>query len=380
MDQAAYVDAMRKVAYLAGCAVREEAPDLARLDGIDVQTLLDAASRHSLSSIVAFSLQSAGIDTPQVQQEATRGVWRGLQLETDWQLVRSGLEAQDIWYCPLKGAVLKDLYPLPSMRQMSDYDVLFDAERAEGVRRVMEGAGFETKRYGSGSHDVYYKLPVSNFEMHRELFGAVHGTTFQNYYQNIKDRLIKDEDSEHGWHMSVEECYLYVLAHEYKHYASAGTGLRSPLDIYVYQLRYAEEMDWETVRSKAKQLGISDFEEQQRGFVQRLFGNKKLLPEDEEFFADLVTSGTYGKKSRWVSNRLREKGGDTRAKISYVARRLFPSLESVRSAYPFFYRHKVLLPALYVYRLGRAVVLRPQAIARELGYVWRFRKEERGDQ
>ena len=38
---------------------------------------------------------------------------------------------------PLKGSVIKDLYPRMGMRQMSDNDILFDAERTKDVRTII---------------------------------------------------------------------------------------------------------------------------------------------------------------------------------------------------------------------------------------------------
>ena len=72
-----------------------------------------------------------------------------------------------IWYMPLKGAVLKDYYPLPVMRQMSDNDILFDASRADDVKMIMESLGFTSVYFDTGHQDDYQKAPVSHFEMHR---------------------------------------------------------------------------------------------------------------------------------------------------------------------------------------------------------------------
>ena len=57
------------------------------------------------------------------------------------------------------------------MRQMSDVDILFDASHANDVKEALESLGYTTESFGKGNHDVYHKEPVSNFEMHRDLFG-----------------------------------------------------------------------------------------------------------------------------------------------------------------------------------------------------------------
>ena len=57
------------------------------------------------------------------------------------------------------------------MREMSDHDILLDRTKAQNVKKIMESLGFSTKNFGRGTHDVYYRKPLCNFEMHRDLFG-----------------------------------------------------------------------------------------------------------------------------------------------------------------------------------------------------------------
>ena len=77
------------------------------------------------------------------------------------------MDSEHIWYLPLKGIILKDYYPSVGMRQMSDNDILFDADAWERVEKHMLSEGYETESVGKGNHDVYQKAPVYNFEMHR---------------------------------------------------------------------------------------------------------------------------------------------------------------------------------------------------------------------
>lgn len=379
MDQAAYIKHLHTVSYLAGCAVRSETPDRKLVDAVDCDELLDAAGRHTMSAITAMALQAAGANTQRVTEESARGVWKAAQLETDWQLIRSAMEEAEIWYCPVKGAVVKDLYPSLGMRQMADYDVLFDATRSDDVRAIMERLGFSCESFGRFHHDVYHKLPVSNFEMHRTLFNEVHGTALARYYAAVKDRLVKDPDNGFGWHMSAEECYVYLLAHEYKHFASGGTGLRSVLDIYVYLRKYEAEMDWDLIHGMTSELGLEDFERQQRSFAKHLFSNEELSQDEEELFVYLATSGTYGTSTHGVENRMAKEGDGPLGKLHYLFKRVVLSMDSVKHSYPFFYRHKVLLPALVVYRLGRAVSIRRKQVSREIKQVMRYHGGAKAD-
>ena len=370
MDTAEYLEKMRTIAYLAGCVLRGVKPDTARLGELDIDELLNLAKGHTLAAVTATGLESAGIVSARTQEEVGRGIWKAAQLETDWQLVRAGLEEAGIWYCPLKGAVLKDLYPAYGLRQMADYDVLFDATRADDLRGIMEAAGFTTEHFDMSTHDVYYKLPVSNFEMHRALFGSAHDPRFVEAFADIKDRLVKDEGNAFGWHMTPEDCYLHVVAHEHKHYAGGGTGLRSSLDLYVYLRRFESEMDWAYIGERLEALGLAEFEKTQRAFAKHLLDDEPLSAEEEDLFAYMATSMTYGTCEHRVANKLEAKGGGVGAKLGYLKERLFPPLDDAyAAAYPFFGERRYLLPAFYVYRLGHGLASRGKIIWREFRQV-----------
>ena len=91
---------------------------------------------------------------------------------------------------PLKGSVLKDLYPENGMREMSDNDILFDASKREQSKVIMLSHSYTVEHYGEIYHDAYHKPPVLNFELHTVLFGEeyVNELIFM-YYVDIKRLL-----------------------------------------------------------------------------------------------------------------------------------------------------------------------------------------------
>ena len=112
-----------------------------------------------------------------------------------WEEIKPKLEAADIWYKPLKGAILKDFYPKFGMREFSDYDILFDASREEEMKNIMEGLGFTTEKYDASHHDIYHKAPVLNFEMHTKLAPLGENDQVREYYSHIEDRLDQRDEA-----------------------------------------------------------------------------------------------------------------------------------------------------------------------------------------
>ncbi len=249
----------------------------------------------------------------------------------------------------LKGVILKDYYPQVGMRQMSDNDILFDAVRADDVKTIMENLGFSTVHFGIGHQDDYQKPPVSHFEMHRMLFAPTADERLYKYYQTVKDRLEKDENNEYGYHFKNEDFYIYMIAHEYKHYYWGGTGIRSLVDTYVFLQKIRDSLDWEYINQECRKLGIEDFEEKNRKLAFAVFstGNTWMLSENqEEMLAYFLRSGTYGTKENIILNGVKRKG-----RLKYIWSRIFPPISVIKNHYPFFYEHKILLPFLPIYRM-----------------------------
>jgi hypothetical protein len=358
MTQEEYRAAMDDVIYLVSYAVNGIKPAAERISAMDLSRVYTAAQRHLLIAAVGMALQSACIRNAQITQAMAKAQRKNALLDADRAALFARLEQENIWYMPLKGSVLKDLYPQYGMRQMADNDILIDASRAEDVKTIMESLGFTTERFGKDNHDVYHKPPVSNFEIHTALFGPSHEEKIYLYYRDVKSRLVKDKDNQCGWHFTPEDFYIYMTAHEYKHFSGGGTGLRSFLDVYVFWQKYGKELNLSYIEAETEKLGIADFEKQSRSLSLHLFGSEPLTSEDRETLDYVVTSGTYGTITHRVENKVKKLGGGTKGMIRYFFSRLVLPMNSLKTAHPFVYRHKYLIPFFTIYRLGKGLFFR----------------------
>ena len=338
--------------YLAACAVHKRKADPALIAKADPAQLFRLAVFHQLASLVSGVLAQAGSELPGFKTERAKAVFLETTYDRERSVVLDSLEKAGIWYMPLKGIIMKEYYPQAGMRQMSDNDILIDASRAQDVSRIMESLGFEVNRFGEEHRDDYRKPPLLHFEMHRCLFEPdFPGELFADYFDHIKERLVSDGRSRYGYRFTNEDFYIYMIAHEYKHIAWGGTGLRALLDVYVFLDRFADELDWEYINEQTRKLEITDYEKKNRELALKVFtkGSVRSLDEKErDMLSYFVTSGVHGTVDHSIQNNARNLG------ISrYVLSRIFLPLSQVEESYPFFYRHKLLLPLLPLYRLIR---------------------------
>ena len=368
--------------YLAACAVRQTVPE--GIDAMDVDGVLKEAERQSLAAAAACALAAAGVSDARIHVIIAKAMQKDAAMETTKTQVLEALEDAGIWYMPLKGSVLKKYYPETWIRQMSDCDVLFDSARAEDVRQIMEGLGFTTVSFNTGmNHDGYQKKPIYSVEMHRTLIqeygedGALnsyhHAVDFQ-YYKNVKERLIRDEDRQFGYHFTPEDFYIFMIAHEYNHFTRRGTGFRSLLDVYVFLRAFGETLDWDYIRRETDKLDLTDFETRNRKIALHIFDGGQLSAEDEEMLELMADAGTYGRYELRFRNGVRFAGG---GKLRYAFKRIVLPMDVVEQLFPFFYRHKALLPFLPFYRLVKAARKDRPTIGMELKALYKMKLKQR---
>lgn len=347
--------------YLVRCAVNGDIPDRQKVDAMDMDSLFRVCQKNILTACVAYALESAGVHDNEFTQAKAKAIRKNILLDTERNKIFARFEEEKIWYMALKGAVLKDSYSEIGMRQMSDNDILYDGSFREKVRTIMTDMGFECKHFGKGYDDAYFRKPVCNFEMHNRFFSD-RFDMLNDYYTNVKERLLKDNDNNYGWHFSNEDFYIYMTAHEYKHYSSGGTGVRSLLDTYIFMKKYGGQLDYGYITAELKKMNISEFEKKSRKLAMKVFSGEKPDRSETEMLDYYILSGTYGNMDIKVKNNM-ENGSKTK----YILKRIFPDMDEIRISFPFFYRYRIFIPVLlFVIRPVKALTVTRKKIISEI--------------
>lgn len=351
--------------YLSSCVINGQTPDRRRVEKMNLSSLYLVAKHHMMTAITAYALESAGIKDEAFTQAKAKAIRKNALLEIEKDAVTAKLEAEGIWYMPLKGSVLKELYPAEWMRQMTDVDILFNANCRAKVKEIMECLGFMTTVFENGGHhDCYQKAPVCDFEMHHSLFDPMsfeyasrQNANIIEYYENVQNKLLPDYKNRYGRKLSNEDFYIFMIAHEYKHYYVVGSGIRALLDIYVYWRKLGDRLDTNYIAKELQALEIMEFEQRNRELAFNLFEGKRLPQDHSEMVEYIMFSGVNGTYKNVLKNQLNRFGSGREAKLKYCLSRIFPSMVYIKLYYPFVYNHKVLVPFLPIYRLGKRLAL-----------------------
>lgn len=367
-----YSDTARTLVYLLSCAVNEKKCDL-KAEEIDCDKLYSLSESHGLCAVVAFALDSAGIEDRRFTQAKLKAKRKLGLFDIERAELYKKLNEADIWYLPLKGIVLKDCYPRYGMREMTDNDILCDNSRMADIRRIMTELGYSCEHYGERHHDIYQKPPTLQFEIHHSLFYDKDSPVAAEYYADVFERLIHKAGCEYAF--TAEDFYVYMLAHIYKHFSHNGTGMRALLDIYVY-LNTHPELDFDYIGRELNKLQISEFEQRSRSLALNLFSLRPLNEQDAALLPQFLCSSLYGSVRQGEYNHLTREldGKDTKAtKAKYLFSRVFISGDYLEQNYPFFAKHKVLLPVLYIYRPIKGLLKNRIAIIHQVANVVKYR-------
>ena len=365
--------------YLVSCAVNEEEPSREKCAEMDLDALFEMSLRHSLTAAVAYALERILPPPEAFREEKYKVIRRLSEYEIECKRIFAEFDKRGIWHLPLKGIVINRYYPRLAMREMGDNDILCDSARMADVKAIMEGLGYECRRFAKDHHDVYQKSDVIDFEMHNSLFNPVKYPELYEYFKNIRSRLIREEGSDFCYRMTDEDFYLFLICHLHKHYSGSGTGLRSLLDVYMFNRGPGAGLDREYLNKELAGLGLLSFEENVSALAEKVFGGGLLTEKEQSALGFFVESNTLGTSKIRVMHLLGNEDS-AKAKCKYIMKRIFLPRKEFERLYPNMSGRKIPYPFLVIYRPAVIILKRNKKSVKELKRIKSFKKNDNIEQ
>lgn len=359
--------------HLIDSAMRQAVPD-EKEEQLSFERLYKLAVFHGVANLTFYSIEK-------LQKKPERDIFKEWKEERDRNINRSFIQLAErdliteqltgagTKVLPLKGCLLKEMYPQADYRQMADIDILFDKQKANQVKGLMESLGYECQHFNAGNHDVYYKEPYMNAELHQDLIGE--GREYASYYEHIWDRAMPDAENKNLYHFSWDDYYIYMLVHLKKHYDGGGSGIRSVLDIHVFLNNHRDDLHWDYLEKELQTIGLWTFKQDMEQLAALWFQEGRYQEQLGEMSSYIISSGTYGTMSNYMNNRIKALSGKKEnfriGKIRYFFRRVFLDRISMRSSYPILNKCPVLLPLCWIHRLIHAVLFKSKKVKTECG-------------
>ena len=313
------------------------------------KSLYDLFSFHSLN-VYLYPIMDEKTTNHEIVKKVKSDYYQAIQKDTiqlnELETILNVFEENQIDVLPLKGSVMKFLYPETYYRSMGDIDILVKDKDYKKAKKILEKLNYKAKIYGE-QHIEMEKPPFMIVELHHLLVAKKEYG--KDIFKNIFKRAILKENKKHVYEMSKEDFYLFMMIHLLKHYLLGGTGLRSFLDVYVY-LRKNEVMNLEYIDQQLQHCKYTQEIYFLKDLAVSIFTEKELDNKQQETLNFILTSGTYGLSSTLAQNELKE----TKNKSSKVIlRKMFPTIESMKNRYPILNKVIILLPFTYIANIFR---------------------------
>lgn len=340
---------MRKVyedfIYLMRCTLNgESAKDFS---GGDFGELFRIAQDHNMTNMLYYALRDNCSVPDEISQELQKYhdlmVYKCAYQKAAEQEMERLFNENEIRYMLLKGCTVRDLYPSEDMREMADIDILVSKQDLEKIRKFMIASGYEFKG-DRDHHDVYIKNEFVSVEVHYTVPGCLN-----EYFASLSwSGAIR-----HGFKYSldVSENYIYLINHLHEHFIVGGIGVRSLLDIFLYEKEYVTDINWEYINLIFEEYGILDFVKNLRALNDAWFGQGRSDEMLDEMGEYVFKSGSYGRVTHAIMSSADGTESDVGVTLKALKKAIFLPVREMHNRMRILDKFPFLLPFGYLARL-----------------------------
>lgn len=323
-------------------------------------TLYQFARKHQLFSMLYYGALNSKIDIPEsltdivskcavidhYQQDAVKTIF-------------SAFEENKIDFLPVKGILLKSLYPKTDMRFMSDADILIKTEQYEKIKAVMTDLGFD-QTIESDHEYVFKKGNALYIELHKHLIPS-YNKDYYDYYGTGWKLAHKTKTTR--FELTTEDHFIYLLTHYAKHYRDAGIGIKYLVDLYLVLSKQNPDVTY--IEQELKKLRLYDFYKNTLNMLSVWFEGSSST-ELTDFMTDRIfESGAYGtKQTSVISQALKDSKSVSQKNVRKMQffKLIFLPFKSMKVKYPFLNKLPFLLPVMWIIRIFDTLLFKRSSI------------------
>lgn len=323
------------------------------------------AARHGVENLLFYGLRAAGFTVKDPKMKSLlhtvgENIFVNENQVATANSVCEAFEKNGIDYMPLKGLLLRELYPAAEMRTMGDVDILIKTEQYPAICDLLTALGF-TPVLESVYELVWQKDNTLYLELHKSLF-PTYDVDFHTEFGDGWNRAVRQGDT-CRYALSLEDNFVYLLTHFAKHYLDGGIGFRHLADLWVY-LQAHPNLDTEKMLPTLERLHLDTFYKNVVYALSVWMDGATVTPAAAEILHTVWASGVYGteKDHRIAGAERHTVTSAAKMKRRHLWAFMFPPFELMSYAYPVLKKAPLLLPLVYVWRFITKAVLRPKRV------------------
>ncbi|MBQ8981104.1 MAG: nucleotidyltransferase family protein [Eubacterium sp.] len=337
-------------------------------ENIDFEGLFKVSEIQNMTAIVAIELTKLPAECRLSKENFSpfnqaRGVtlqnyeykMQGINLLTE-ALCKNGIK-----HLFLKGAAVREFYPVPEVRTSGDTDVVVAFSELEKASKLLVKQGFEPKHMKLDEH--VFKFCGEDYEM--QSYIKSFGDAGNKFFADTFDENKCDTENELTYTLKPLYHLVYIVTHILNHLKSGGAGVRQLADVDVIIRNCGIDID--EFFKICKEIGIEKSSKVIVALCKLFFDTpvdfdyeieSELLELMQSVILDGGTFG-YGIGNVGTVRLMRTAGDDSKTSSAKAVIGLFKfDKDYLYKTYEYARKRPILLPVAYVSRLYDAVFKR----------------------
>lgn len=332
----------------------------------DWEIAVKVAKKHNIAPILFYGAVACGVPQEsepmqELYQLTLQSTMVSIQQVYEIEQITATFEKDGIAYMPMKGAILKNLYPKAEMRTMGDADILIKLEQYAQIQSIMTQLGFDFQ-YES-DHEFVWQKPSLFLELHKSVMTS-YNKDFYAYFGNGWKRALPI-DGCHRYEMSPEDFYIYIFVHFTKHYRISGIGIKHLLDLWVYIHAYTT-LNWDYITSELAKMGLALFHQNVLDTLRAWFDGGEETDVTDLITTVIFKSGQYGTYEMALVNRAlqHDQNSAMAMKVGKTWHSVFVPYQSMKKKYAVLEKAPILLPIMWIVRCFEILFFRSGEVKR----------------
>lgn len=373
------------LASLLSAALRNE--DINNLDSFDLHDvdwshIYEEARAHEVHTLIYPFIKQIKLVYPSEKKLLSKwqsqvlmsGIIQQKHIE-QMEIILNDFNKSNINFIPLKGLVLRELYPFPEMRSMGDADILVDQRDIKKACQTLLNMGYK-KQSTDSKHIHFIHNKHMSIEIHFLLISkdSLNKNTDRfeaEVWVNAKKSYVCNTPS---LVLSLEDQLLHLIFHMAVHLSSGGFGLRQLCDLFVLIEKIYDYFNWKELYNKTSEYGVTHFAAALFIICKKLFNmqvpnlyNDQI--RDYEYInvliEDIFSGGIFGNRTmeRTIGSiQLRyinpASDNEKNNPLKNIISLLFPPLKRMGIKYSYAKKSPILIPIVWLHRLLYGLIRR----------------------
>ena len=372
-----------------------------KYDNVDWNELMNLSRKHKIEGLIYSALNKSrlleNIDEDKVNELKKEVFFTGVTQISNMsklEIVFNEFSKENVPVIVLKGLVVREYYPQPEQRSMSDADIFVKAKDLNKSKKILIDLGYTEVDAEASHHIKYIKSGYPMIELHWHVMKRDGFSDELDLFEDdIWDRTIEvNVKGAKVLSLGYEDLALHLCMHMAAHLAASGFGVRQIADLVLLVEKKGHLIDWTLFINKAEEFGFKKFIIIMFKICNILFSMdipKEMAVykiDDEEMFESLISTifdgGVYGKKDM-ASNfanqvALNYKGKDSNATIGAIRRYfrfIFPSIETMSDKYSYARKIRILTPIAWIHHLFSGIFRKEYNFTDKIRFLTKGAKE-----